>query len=63
MIDFNNILSRVYVVPNFKRNDALGDPAYFHVSAFKWDRSVPDKSGFPVDDCDDDEPQNEDNDM
>ena len=58
VISLDSVLRRVYIVPDFKRNDAAGgeaaeapdmvDHAFFHVSAFKWDRPVPDKSGFPV---------------
>ena len=61
VVKFENLRARVYIVPDFRRNDRLGlvsgstlvDPndapkAYFHLGAFKWDRSVPDKSGFPA---------------
>ena len=58
VISLDSVLRLVYIVPDFKRNDAAGgeaaeapdmvDHAFFHVSAFKWDRPVPDKSGFPV---------------
>ena len=59
MVKFENLRARVYIVPDFRRNDRLGlvsgstlvDPndahkAYFHLGAFKWDRSVPHK--FPA---------------
>ena len=51
----DSVLRWVYIVPDFKRNDAargeapgMANHAFFHVSALKWNRSVPDKSGFPV---------------
>lgn len=51
VIDLHNIIRRVYVVPDFK---AGGSSGRFHVSAFKWDRQVPDKRGHLSIDSDDD---------
>jgi hypothetical protein len=51
VVPFNSILRKLYVVPDFSsrpvaREGQRAEYVYFHVSVFKWERSVPDKRGY-----------------
>jgi len=47
VIDFEDILKRVYICPDFARNASTGkEDQYFKVNPWKWGRGVPNKAGF-----------------
>ena len=43
VIELDTVIRRVFVVEDF---NPIGDIDSFHISAFKWDRTVPDKRGI-----------------
>jgi hypothetical protein len=46
VIALDTVMRRVYIVPDFSKPKRNNEYEYWYVNVFKWDRTVPDKSGI-----------------